>query len=239
MQARDIATTQKQSIYGTAPIAASGRPTAVATTRVARKPTLCSGSGVSSLSPLSSRINANQIKEVANKPTAVATPSSRLPTREVVIDLADGAWSTVKAIGKTFKNHPVVSSAIAAGIAATLFEFPIVGTALLAFGIGSSLWDIGKGLVGLRKGARDHSKAEEDEGIKEVGGGLLGLAFSSVSVLLGARPTLALTRAAAHEASGLNPGMMFHAVDDLPNLFAAAVKHHSTPHAKADASPKP
>jgi hypothetical protein len=223
MQARPIATAQKQSILAVGSAQIFGTPTPPPRATSPAGPTLCSGAGVSSLQdPTHENIIEN--KYIEPQPATAATSDARLSAREVVTDLGKGAWSTIKGIGTTFKAHPMIATSISVGIAAALFEFPILGTVLLAFGIGSSLWDVGKGVAELRKGMKDKSKVEEDRGIEEVGAGLLGLACSSVSIGLGARPTLALTGEGASAASRLNPGMLFHSVDDLPNLFAAASK---------------
>jgi len=230
MSLPNVTTARKYSALTQAQAAFRSPTAQVATPRRSNLPALCSGSGVSSLPTVFESKNTIAISKVqASATAAAAQPDDRLTAREVVTELGKGAWKALKGIGTTFKAHPVICTAVAGGIAALLSAYPLLGAALLVFGVGSSAWEIGKGVVELRKGMRDHSKDEEDEGLEEVGEGLFGMAISAIGAIMAGpaafgmgADTVTHAADAANAAGSFNPGMMFHAVDDLPGLFAAA-----------------
>jgi hypothetical protein len=225
MSLRAIATARKHNIFY--PIPGAGRRVVARTTkRHPRTSRLCSGAGVGNLPTVVDHNKNNVINKVEASPTSIPLTNGRPTAREVVTELGRGAWAALRGIGTTFKTHPVISTAVAGGAAGLLWAYPLLGVALLAFGVGSSLWEVGKGIVELRKGMHDHSKAETDQGLGEVGQGLFGIVVSAIGAVLAGPAALGFSTDtvthAADAAGSFNPGMVFHAVDDLPNLFAAA-----------------
>lgn len=196
---------------------------------------MCSGAGVSALRADGRHEKPHNFRKVGARIGAIQRPRRhRLTTAEVVTEIGKGAWGAVTGIGATFRAHPLIATATTVGVAAALSAFPILGSALLVFGLGSSAYEIGRGLFALRQGLRDHSKVEEDAALKEVGQGLFGVGVAALGSLMTARATASVAAGSASHATdvadaaghvanaarSLNPAALLHVVDDLPSLFA-------------------
>ncbi len=196
-------------------------------------PKLCTGAGIAMWVDATPATKKPAPAKPAPIPAASAPTAAELglTPRVMAQEILKGAWSAVSGVGASFKKHPYATTAVAVGVAALLFEFPICGAGLLVYGTGSSLWEIYKGLKEFKKGVQDRSLYEADAGLEEVGQGALGVTLSAVAVTWGGLPSLgsAESAVAAHaaDASKLNPAMLFHAIDDLPVLLASLNAHQA------------